>query len=196
MRQVTRRFARALGSAERGAIRFTLLACLVALALGAAACGDEEPGVDEPAREGLALPLEGVDYNVFITRQLNPAIPPDDTYVEGPEPAPDETLYGVFVQVCNTSDEARGTVENFKVVDSQGNEFEPEELPEDNAFAYHARELDPKECIPEAGSVAQLGPSAGSMLLFKLPLQVTENRPLELEIEGEGDEHLTFELDI
>ena len=56
--------------------------------------------------------------------------------------------------------------------------------------------LHPDECIPEAGSVAQLGPTAGSMLLFKLPLENTENRPLELEIEGEGDEALTFELDI
>jgi hypothetical protein len=34
------------------------------------------------------------------------------------------------------------------------------------------------------------------MLLFRLPLQTTENRPLELEMRGEGDEHLTFELDI
>ncbi len=177
--------------------RLTLLACLAALAAGAGACGDEEPGVTEPAREGLALPLGGVDYNVFITRQLNPGIPPDDTYVEGPEPAPDETLYGIFIQVCNpSSDESHGTVEEFKIVDNQGNEFEPEELPEDNAFAYHARELEPKECIPEAGSVAQLGPTSGTMLLFRLPLQNTENRPLELEIEGEGDERLTFELDI
>jgi hypothetical protein len=81
-------------------------------------------------------------------------------------------------------------------VDNQGNEFEPEELPEENHFAYHARELLPDECIPEAGSVAQLGPTAGSMLLFRLPLANTEYRPLELEIEGSGDEHLTFELDI
>ena len=65
-----------------------------------------------------------------------------------------------------------------------------------DAFAYHAGELDPNECFPEAGSVAQLGPTSGSMLLFRLPLQNTEYRPLELEIQGEGDEHLTFELDI
>jgi hypothetical protein len=178
--------------------RLTLVACLVALAAGLAACGnaDEEPGVDEPAREGLAVPLDGVDYNVFITRQLNPAIPADDAYFEGPEPEPDETLYGVFVQACNNSDEARETVEDFMIVDNQGNEFEPEELPETNKFAYAATELDPKECIPEAGSVAQQGPTAGSMLLFRLPLETTENRPLELEMQGEGDEHLTFELDI
>jgi hypothetical protein len=44
--------------------------------------------------------------------------------------------------------------------------------------------------------VAQLGPSAGLMLLFRLPLANTEYRPLELEIEGTGDDHLTYQLDI
>ena len=60
--------------------RLTLAACVLALAapLGLAACGDEEPGVDEPAREGLALELDGITYNVFITRQLNPRVPPDE----------------------------------------------------------------------------------------------------------------------
>lgn len=177
--------------------RLVAFACLAVLALGASACGDEEPGVDEPAREGLALELDGVDYNVFITRQLNPAIPPDDAYVEAPEPEPTDTLYGIFLQTCNTSDEPQGTAEEFMIVDAQGNEFEPDELPLNNRFAYHPRELLPQECIPEAGSVAQLGPTAGSMLLFTLPLENTEYRPLELEINGGGDEGgLTFELDI
>jgi hypothetical protein len=178
--------------------RLTLFVCLVALAAGATACGnaDEEPGVDEPAVEGLAIPLNGVDYNVFITRQLNPEIPADDAFFEGEEPAPDETLYGVFLQACNNSEDVRETVDSFKIVDNQGNEFEPEELPEANRFAYVPTELDPEECIPEAGSVAQLGPTAGAMLLFRLPLQTTENRPLELEVTGEGEEHVTFELDI
>ena len=176
--------------------RLALAACVLGLSVGVAACGDDEPGVDEPGREGLALDLDGVDYNVFITRQLNPEIPPDDTYYTGPEPAPDETLFGVFIQACNNSDEARQTADSFTVVDNQGNEFEPEQLEAGEVIAYEPGELDPKECIPEAGSVAQLGPEAASMLLFRLPLQVTENRPLELEIEGEGEEHLTFELDI
>jgi hypothetical protein len=40
------------------------------------------------------------------------------------------------------------------------------------------------------------------MLLFRLPLDLTENRPLELEIEGPADaleakrKRLTFELDL
>jgi hypothetical protein len=177
--------------------RLTLAACVLVVAapLGLAACGDEEPGVDEPAREGLALELDGVDYNVFITRQLNPRVAPDDAYVTE-EPPPGETLYGVFIQACNHSDDPHETVENFVVKDNQENEFEPEELPEENVFAYAPQSLNPDECIPEAGSVAQLGPSAGSMLLFQLPLETTENRPLELEMEAESGERLTFELDI
>jgi hypothetical protein len=176
-------------------LRLAVIGCVLALAGIGGACGDEEPGVDEPAREGLALELGGIDYNVFITRQLNPEIPPDDAYVTEAAP-PGETLYGVFIQACNHSNDPHETASEFVVHDNQENRFEPEDLPPDNHFAYEPRTLDPDECIPEAGSVAQLGPSAGSMLLFQLPLQTTENRPLELEIEGPEGESLTFELDI
>jgi hypothetical protein len=177
--------------------RLTLAACVLALAapVGLGACGDEEPGVDEPAREGLALELDGLDYNVFITRQLNPRITPDKAYITEEAPA-GESLWGVFIQVCNTSDEPHESVSEFIVKDNQENTFEPEELPEDNAFAYVPRTLQPDECIPEAGSVAQLGPTEGAMLLFQLPLQNTENRPLELEIEADDGDKLTYELDL
>jgi hypothetical protein len=176
--------------------RLPIVACALALSapLGLAACGDEEPGVDEPAREGIAIEMGGVDYTVFITRELNPDITPDDAYVSDEAP-PGEALYGVFLKVCNVSDEQRDTASEFVVHDNQENTFEPEPLPEDNQFAYDARTLDPKECIPEAGSVAQLGPTAASMLLFRFPLENTENRPLELEIEQDGEKR-TFELDI
>jgi hypothetical protein len=174
--------------------RATIVVCALALAL--AGCGsDEEPGVDEPAREGLSLKLDGVNYNVFITRQLNPKIPADDAYVTEEAP-PGEALWGVFLQACNTSDSPQEPVSEFIVKDNQENTFEPEPLPGDNQFVYTPRRLLPKECIPEAGSVAQLGPSGGAMLLFQLPLDVTENRPLELEIEADNGEKLTYELDI
>jgi hypothetical protein len=177
-----------------GLRRLTLAACI--LALGLAGCGsDEGQGVDEPAEEGQELELDGIDYNVFITRQLNPRVTPDMAYVTE-EPPPGETLYGVFIQACNNSEEPRQTISEFVIHDNQENAFEPEELPEENQFAYAPRTLDPEECIPEAGSVAQLGPTEGAMLLFQLPLENTENRPLELELVGESGDTLTFELDI
>jgi hypothetical protein len=173
--------------------------CLAVLAFAIAACGeaDTKQGVDEAAREGLALPLDGIQYNVFITRELNPRITPDKSYVErGTEPDATHTLYGVFLQACNHGKDSAQTADRFKIVDNQGNEFEPEPLPESNDFAYQPKTLAPNECIPESGSVAQLGPTAGSMLLFRLPLANTEYRPLELEIEGPSGGHLTYDLDI
>jgi hypothetical protein len=180
--------------------RLLMLLCLALLLAGVSACGtkDTKQGVDEAAREGLALDLEGIEYNVFITRELNPRITPDKAYVP-PGTAPDatHTLYGVFLQTCNRGSESRQTAERFKIVDNQGNEFEPTPLPQSNEFAYQPKVLAPNECIPEAGSVAQLGPTSGSMILFRLPLANTEYRPLELEIEGPtGSKHLTFQLDI
>jgi hypothetical protein len=164
--------------------------CLLALASAAAltACGKHvEPGVDEPAREGLAIDVAGVAYNVFITRELNPKITPDQAYYNGEPPGKDRTLYGIFIQACNEGTKTRMSTDDFLVEDNQGNEFEPIELEEENPFAYKPRTLAKGDCIPADGSVAQQGPTAGSMLLFEFPLENTENRPLELDIRGPYD---------
>jgi hypothetical protein len=179
-------------------------ALAVAVGLGLAACGkpSKEAGLEEPAREGLAIPIgdEEVFYNVFQTRQLNLATVPDKSYYDGEPPDKDSTLYGVFIQACNRGEEPVDTAEHFIVVDNQGNEFEPLELPEENAFAYHPRTLGPDQCIPETGGVAQQGPTGASMLLFEIPLSNTENRPLELEVEAPAtaakSETRKFELDL
>jgi hypothetical protein len=179
-------------------------ALAVVLGLGLAACGKEskDAGLEEPAREGLAIPIgdEETFYNVYMTRQLNLASVPDRAYYDGEPVGKDSTLYGVFLQACNRSEEPADTAEHFVVVDNQGNEFEPIELPEDNAFAYHPRTLQPDQCIPEVGGVAQQGPTGASMLLFEIPLTNTENRPLELEVEAPPTaakaETRKFELDL
>lgn len=164
--------------------------CTLALAYVTAftGCGKGvEPGVDEPAREGLAIDVAGIAYNVFLTRELNPQITPDQGLYNG-KPAPKgHALYGIFIQACNNGKEARMPTDDFVVEDNQGNEFEPIELGEDNAFAYKPRMLAKGDCIPAEGSLAQQGPSAGAMLLFEFPLVNTENRPLELDILGPYD---------
>lgn len=183
-------------------------ACAAALALagGMSACGKHDLGTEEePGREGLALPLGGVDYNLFITRELNLRITPDKAYYKGPAAAPGKVLYGVFVKACGAEKGKRPTslpARNFVVRDNQGNEYEPKQLPADNAFAYQPRPLSFEECQPQSGSVAQQGPTAATMLLYEFPLPNTENRPLEMVIEGRYDlvegkrESLHIELDI
>jgi hypothetical protein len=172
------------------------LLCAAVLAVGAAGCGREHK---EPAREGLAVRVGGLDYNVFITRELNLRDPEDHDYYRGPEAPPGSSLYGVFVQVCNPAENgsAKPAAENFKIVDTQGEEFRPLAMPPDNIFAYRARDLSAQACIPEEGSAASSSPTAGALLIFKLTNQATENRPLELEIEGPpGTTGRTIELDI
>ena len=179
--------------------------CVLALTaiLGLSACGKhKEPGVDEPAREDLAIDVAGIDYNVYITRELNLKIAPDSAYYTGKPAARGHALYGIFVRTCNEGAKPRVTASSFHVEDNQGEEFEPIEIDEDNAFAYRPRTLLPGDCIPADGSVAQLGPTSASMLLFEFPLESTENRPLELKIGGPFDyatgerESKTVELDL
>jgi hypothetical protein len=202
-----------------------LLACAL-LALLATGC---EKGEDlDPTREGIAADLGGLDYNVYITRQLNPKDVGDRDYYSGPEESeecvgegtgpvltPEErpqkcptTLYGVFIQVCNeTSDgepmparepsdvEGREFAGDFEIEDAQGNKFEPISLPPTNVFAYRARPLKKGDCIPASGSAASTTPTAGALLVFRLPVAATENRPLELSV-SRGGETRHFELDI
>src|SRR5688572_15957155 len=91
------------------------VACMLALVSVAAvsACEKKEPGVDEPAREGLAIDVGGIDYNVFLTRELNPAITPDQAYYNGEPPRPGRALYGIFIQVCNEEGEPKMSTDHF-----------------------------------------------------------------------------------
>ena len=178
------------------------LAC-AATAVSLAGCFlEEEKDEGEPLREGLAVKVGGIEYTVYITRELNPSLPDDKGYWQGPEAKPGFALYGVFLQACNRSedddaltDDTYEATDDFTVRDTQGNEYEPLEVDENNVFHYHAGPVEPGTCIPEKGSLAQQGPTGGAMVPFLFPLEAGENRPLELEIHSAGEEGL-IELDL
>ena len=164
-----------------------------------AEAGKEEG--QEAFREGLFEELNGLSYKVFITRQLNHADPEDRGYVVGPEAPPGEIQYGVFLQVCNLGEETLRSARSLTLVDTLDNEFEPMELPPSNVFAYRAAPIRPGGCIPDAASVAAQSPTGGALVIYQIPLETIENRPLELELQdgfdAEGEPRvLAFELDI
>src|ERR671914_371565 len=131
---------------------------------------------------GLVVERGGVPYTVYTPRQLNIRDPEDRGYLPGPEPTRGTAYYGVFLRVCNDEGEPVPSAADFKVVDTQGNEYFPLEMPEENLFAYRPKVLGHRKCIPEEGSIAHASPAAGSLLIFQLSTQAAENRPLELEI--------------
>ncbi len=178
-------------SSRPRSVRRTLSVALAASLLGAAACG--EPGDDrafvpgESAREGIAAELDGIDYEVFVTRQINTFDPEDEQYYRGPPAPPGSAYYGVFLRACALEDLERtvNTSTAIKVVDIRGQEYKPLPLELDNAFAYRRESLGKGECFPNSASASSYGPTGGAMLLFRIPVAQTENRPFELEIEGE-----------
>ena len=164
-----------------------LIACAAA-ALAAAGCGSSTKG--EPVREGLGVTVADLKYTVYITRELNQHDAEDRGYYRGPEPGPGFTYYGVFVNVCNEKGGKFRTpvaTDTLVVTDNQENEFKPLKVPADNVFAYRPRSLSKDACVPEGGSAAATGPTAGALLIYKFPVQSLENRPLILHIEGTND---------
>jgi hypothetical protein len=167
-------------------------AAICALALLAtvvlSACGKESNKPGETVREGLSTPLGGLRYTVFLTRQLNLANQEDKGYVPGMEEAPaGKGLYAVFLEACNKGKKEAVASSRFHITDTQGHTFTPIGLGADNPFAYHGGVVPGENCEPARGSLAQQGPTSGAVLLFELPLAATENRPLELHIEGAYD---------
>lgn len=173
------------------------------LALGGAlvsGCG-QNPRENNASREGLPERVGGIDYNVYITRELNLRDAEDRSYYKGPEAPPGYALYGMFLTVCNDGQGFRTPLTSFTVEDNQGNRFHPLPVSKNNDFAYRARRLSHNACIPEPGSAASFGPTSGALLVFKFPVSSLENRPLELLIQNRAAPFATpqtkrVELDI
>jgi hypothetical protein len=174
---------------HRRSHRFAAICALALLAAALlSACGKEGNKPGETVPEGLSTPLGGLRYTVFLTRQLNVANEEDKGYLPGTKEAPPgKGLYGIFLEACNKGKKEAVASNSFRITDTQGNTFEPTDLAQDNPFAYHGGVVPPQNCDPARGSLAQQGPTSGAVLLFTLPLANTENRPLELHIEGPFD---------
>ncbi len=183
--------------------KLALLACLLAALVALTGC--ENTREHNAGREGLPEEIGHIEYNVYITRELNLKDVEDQGYYQGPEAPPGYALYGVFLQACNPNEDVNAphwlAASRFEIEDTQGNKFTPLPLPASNIWAYKARALKQNACIPKRGSLAASGPTNGSLLIFKLPLQSLENRPLDLIItsppdpNGERDEG-RIELDV
>lgn len=173
---------------------FALLA--LALAMGVSACGYESNSHE--VEEGEPVELGELHYNVTFSRYLNPNDSEDVAYLEDrPEPPKGESYFGVFFEIQNESDEVQPLPETLTITDTDDKEYEV--LESESIFALPlGGEVEAEEQIPVLDSAAQLGPIEGSVAIFLLPEEASQNRPLTLHIpaaeEGEEGGEVTLDL--
>ncbi len=163
---------------------FALLA-LLALTVGVSACGYSSDSKE--VAEGESMELGELKYNVTFSRYLNPNDTEDAAYLVGQEEPPKgESYFGVFFEVQNESDEPQTLPSTLTITDAEDKEYEV--LPSESIFALPFEgEVEPEEQIPVLDSPPQQGPIEGSVAIFLLPEEASENRPLTLHIEGAGE---------
>jgi hypothetical protein len=155
--------------------------------LGVAGCGND---LGKEADEGVPIKLGDLEFNVQETRFLNPEQPDDKEYLAGqPVPPPASQAYlGVFLTIHNAGDDAvrLPTDAEISIVDTTGADYEA--IPTHTPFAAPlGAELESGSDIPAPDTAAANGPTQGAIVLFLVDQSVNENRPLELEIDYEGE---------
>jgi hypothetical protein len=169
------------------------LAALLLSGLALSACGSNSDA--KSVKEGQAVELGGLRYNVLFSRFLNIHDVEDAAYLTGqPDPTADQIYLGVFLQVKNVGNAPATLPTAFTVVDTSKHRFDSLASTSDYAFP-GGTTLDSDTVAPDPDSPAGNGPIQGALVLFNLPADVTENRPLTLEIPGPGGP-AEVELDI
>jgi hypothetical protein len=184
-------------------MRRLVVLAVALLALAGIGCGKDSTAVVAET-EGLYLDINGLKYQIELSRYMNANDVEDSEYLVGlPEdieqPNADETWFGVWVRVQNESGETLPAADTWEIVDTQENVFEPIELDTDiNPFAFEQGvDVPANTVLPLASSAAGQGPIQGSLLLFKLKQESLQNRPLELKFSnGGGSTEGTYDLDL
>jgi hypothetical protein len=164
------------------------LAFVLALALlGVAGCGNK---LGKEADEGVPIQLGDLKINVQETRFLNPGQPDDREYLAGQQlPTPAGKSYlGVFLTMNNEGDSQIRLPTNAQVsvTDTTGAAYQS--IPSHTDFAAPlGAPLAGGGDIPGPGTAAANGPTQGALVLFLVDEGVSENRPLKLEIQFQGE---------
>jgi hypothetical protein len=128
-----------------------------------------------------------LQYNVQITRFLNPKDDEDAEYLVGQPPAPEGKLYlGVFLVIENPTGESQPSATGYTVSDTLENKYEP--IESESPYALDIGQDVPGDTqLPLPDTTPYAGFNKGSLLIFEVDEAVSENRPLRLEIEGAGE---------
>ncbi len=179
------------------------LIVLLATGLLAAGCGNKQAVVHEADTEGVTVDVGSLQYQVQISRYLNPHDVEDKQYLAGlPEgtaldPGGSELWFGVWMRVKNYGPDTATPTTDFKITDTEKNEFEP--VPQNaavNPFVFVPVPLQHAQVLPGPETAAANGPIQGSLILFRLKSAAIQNRPLELHIAQGSEPESIVQLDL
>jgi hypothetical protein len=183
-----------------------LLLLCAALLLLVSGCGGGGGEAEEPRTfaedEGYYLELGEIEYQVQFSRQLNEEDVFDRDLLLGiaedvEDPADDEAWFGVFVRAWNHHDEELPLAQRFEIVDANQERYQPVPLDEDsNVFARWPEMLGPGREAPAVDSVPHHTPIGGRLVLFKIPYETFEQRPLEFRIIPRVGDAGTVSMDV
>src|SRR3954466_14599830 len=175
----------------------------VVATLGLGACGNKTVSIHGGETEGIYLDVGQLKYQVEISRQLNPSIPEDRTFLSDVASgdrklAQDELWFAVFVCIENETDQAQAPASVYTITDTEGKVYRPVSLGRFNPFRYTTDPVPAASVSPQPDSVAGENTSiAGRELLFSLKRETLDNRPLTLTIESaSGADKATDDLDV
>jgi hypothetical protein len=184
-----------------------VIAVIAVLALSA--CGDSHTRITTGTYAGESganapyLDVGPLSYEVQLSRELNPANVEDASYLQGLTPAqrhlaPGQEWFAVFMQVYNNTSHELPAASELTISDTQGNVYTPIVPSEVNPYTYRPRMVPAKGQLPEPGTIAADGGTAGALLLYKIEVVSLDNRPLELKIVDPTDPSQTAsaELDV
>ena len=191
-------------------LRFILASLLLVLAaLALSACGSSHTPLKHEDNTGAGgvdsdyITLDGVRYQVQISRLLNPYTEEDSQYLAtfgaaARDLPAGQAWFAVFLLALNPGKQPKPSVSDFTLSDTENNTYTPVPLPADNLYAYRAATIPAGGQIPPVDSAAFYSPTQASLLLFKMPLTAFNNRPWTLTLTNPTDptDTATVNLDV
>lgn len=170
----------------------------VAVTGGLSACGKDGPQKTAES-EGTYVTIGKLEYQVQISRQLNPTDVEDKDYLVGIPPVqtglkPDEVWFGVFIRVKNPSHRTLATSSDLTLTDTVGDEYFP--VKTTSLVGYAKTTLGPGDVFPHSNETASYGPTQGKLVLFKVTNATLDNRPLEMEITAPDGDKGSIRIDV
>ena len=174
-----------------------LLAALAlgVLALGVSACGYSSDSKD--VAEGEAVHLGDLQFNVVFSRYLNPNDSEDSAYLVGQPPPPERLhlLRRLLPRSRTKATNPQTLPSTLTITDATNATYDV--IPSESLYAFpFGGEVESEEQIPVLDSTPQQGPIEGSLALFLLPAEASDNRPLTLHIPGAEGEDAKVTLDL